>query len=100
MPLGQATTKSIEVTYFSLVAPSDFIDCLVDLLAIDYTGSIAVTKDVAGNPQWEMSIQQTVTASSRSVNALRAGLGEVLIWDGQILKALPQADFDAQYNVA
>lgn len=92
MPLGTGHTNSIPVTWFSLVAPSDFVECMVDLLAIQYTGQLSSAFDPNGNPQWLLRISGP---PGSTFTAIQAGLGDVLVWNGNTLECMNQASFDA-----
>lgn len=93
MPLGQATRKAVGVTYFSLETPTDMAECLDELLDIGYVGMVKVTKDIPGNFIW------TLTISSESQPLQNARIGDVLIWDGNILAVITPEQFGTDYTI-
>lgn len=98
MPLGEATPKSNPSTYFKLDTPEDFIQTLQVLCFVNYTGDIHVELDIHGQAVWRFTLSSTSEPGVNKVNALQTTLGEVLVWDGSLLKALTPAEFEAQYQ--
>lgn len=93
MPLGTATSKTVEITYFQLTSYQDLVECLNALFGIGYTGHISMGKDLNGNQTWE------VLANSATQTAVKAALGDVFVWNGTILDAMSQATFAERYTV-
>ena len=95
MPMGQAHTKALPVTYFLLTNASDIVTCLTTLLTIDFYGAIMARKDQNGAVEWSM---QVTSAKDPRIN-FTVHLNDVLLWDTVNLTSMRMEDFSAKYTI-
>ncbi len=97
MPLGTATSKTFQITYFWLQTAHDFVDCVEQLFLINCIGTIN-TFPLAepGTYGWQLTVTGPVLADG--LQNLVCNLNDVLLWDGESLRKTDYTTFGEQYT--
>ena len=99
MPFGKATTKTIEVQYFTFELPEDFSKALEFLARRSWQGGI--NAHTQRNPEtgkdetlWGLMVVAPDASQTGPVV-----IGETLVWNGRTLEVMPTAEFVEKYDV-
>lgn len=88
-----ATSKAVQVTYLPVVDHATMADALSSALDVGFRGTITTYRDASDTQVWMLEINGDTLASP-----VHAKFGDVLVWDTHNLRAMPQAEFDNNYD--
>lgn len=95
---SQTVQSQISLTTWTLDAPGDMWDALVDLAPDGYRGGVRVGPDQTGDAVWELELSRNETTTPPTPPIV-ATLGNVLARVGTApVEYLTAAEYDAKYG--